>query len=86
MGMLVRVQADCTLVLYDDDERPYAEVRPRFEPALGPVLDFYRIGLYAEPWHLLTLRLPSINELVRKLPIAIAAARRLQNLAEKPAK
>jgi hypothetical protein len=48
-------------------------------------VEFYRVGGSA-PEYQFTLRLPSINELVRKLPIVLTAARRLEAKAQKPAK
>jgi|1186.fasta_scaffold81221_2 hypothetical protein len=83
---LIKVRPDCTLVILDDQGRPCVELRPGYEPALGPVIHIYRVGIHESQTHLLTLRLPAINTLVRRLPIALAAAKRLQAKAQNPAK
>jgi hypothetical protein len=76
---LIRVRPDHVLELMDLEGAPYIEVRPGYTEMMGPVIHFYRVGISSQAEYLLTLRLPSVNELVRKLPIVIAAARRLQN-------
>jgi len=82
----IKVRSDCTLVILNDQGRPYAELSPGYEPALGPVLHVYRVGIHGYKTHLLTLRLPAIDALVQRLPIALAAAKRLQTKAQNPAK
>lgn len=82
---LARIRGNATLVLLDDHSKPYVEVRPYYTPGTGPAVSIYRVG-GAEAEYLFTLRLPVVNELVRKLPIVTAAALRLQARAEKPAK
>jgi hypothetical protein len=81
----VKVRDNSALVILDDQGRPYIEARPYYTEGTGPAVEFYRVG-GAEPEYQFTLRLPSINALVRKLPIVLAAAKRLQARAEKPAK
>jgi hypothetical protein len=78
----VQVRPDCTLVILDEQGHPYAELRPGYEAALGPVLHLYRIGVHGDQPYLLTLRLPTVNALIRKLPIVMAAAKRLQVRAQ----
>jgi hypothetical protein len=80
----VKVRGDA-LVLLDDQGKPHVEVRPYYHAGTGPALEFYRVG-GAMPEYQFTLRLNTINALVRKLPIVLSAARRLQNGAEKPAR
>lgn len=78
----VLVTSDCTLVVIRDHE-PYVELRPHYMPRLGPTLTLYKVnGL--EPIYLCTLPVGVIGRLVQKLPITIAAARRLAARATQP--
>ncbi len=86
MNKPVRVRDGNVLEILRSDGVVFAEVRPGYEDLLGPVLHIYRIGLHDSAERVLTLPIPSVTELVRKLPIVIAAARRLQVKAKKPAK
>jgi hypothetical protein len=86
MNKLVRVRDDNVLEVLLTDGTVHLEVRPGYEERLGPVIHVHRVMIHNEPDHLFTLRLPVVTELVRKLPIVVAAARRLQNGAKKPAK
>lgn len=81
----VKVRANCVLVILDERGQPYVEVRPVYNDGIGPAIALYRINPASDEY-LCTLRLPSVNALVRKLPIVLAAAKRLQAKAEKPAK
>lgn len=74
-----------TLVLLDTQGNPHVEVRPYYTTGTGPAVQFYRVG-GAEPEYQFTLRLNTINMLVRRLPIVTAAARRLQNVGREPAR
>lgn len=56
---------------------PYIEVRPHYTADTGPVLELWRVN-GVEPTYLATLPLTLVGPLVRKLPIAVAAARRLR--------
>jgi hypothetical protein len=76
---LVRVRDDNVLEIYDTAGRLYLEVHPGYEEIMGPCIHLYRIGITTDPAILCTIRLPTVIELVRKLPVVIAAARRLQN-------
>lgn len=84
MTRLTRMR-DNTIVLLDDLGKPHIEVRPYYHEGVGPGIQFYRVSESA-PEYLFTLRLTTVNALVRKLPIVTTAARRLQNGANKPAK
>jgi hypothetical protein len=77
---LVRLREN-TLVLLDDQGKPHVELRPYYSAGTGPAVEFYRVSETA-PEYQFTLRLNTINELVRKLPIVLSAARRLQNTRE----
>lgn len=71
-------------MLLGSDSKPYIEVRPHYEPGIGPALVFYRVNLFDAPSYLMTLPLPVVGALIQKFPIAIAAARRLANGSTKP--
>jgi hypothetical protein len=86
MNKPVRVRDDNVLEVLHTDGTVLCEVRPGYEEILGPVIHIYRVGIHGSTERLLTLRLMSVSELVRKLPIVISAARRLQNGAKNPAK
>jgi len=76
---IIRVRDSSVLEILDTTGRVYLEVHPGYEEILGPCIHVYHVGITTEKWLLCTLRLVSVTELVRKLPIVIAAARRLQN-------
>ena len=80
------MRANCVLEVLDHTGAPYLEVHPGYEDLLGPCIHVKRVIIHGEIEHLATLRLASVSELVRKLPIVIAAARRLQNGIDKPAR
>lgn len=86
MNKLVRVRDDNVLEVLRTDGTVHIEVRPGYEELLGPCVHVYLVGIHATSSRLFTLRLASVTELVRKLPIVVVAARRLQNGAKKPAK
>jgi len=86
VSKLVRVRADCVLEVLDHAGNPYLEVHPGYEDRLGPCIHIKRVIIHGDVVHVATLRLASVSELVRKLPIPIAAARRLQNGTDKPAR
>jgi hypothetical protein len=82
----VRVRDGNVLEVLRPDGVVIAEVRPGYEDALGPVIHIYRVGIHDSTERLLTLPIPTVSELVRKLPIVVAASRRLQVRAKNPAK
>lgn len=86
MNRLVRVRDDNVLEVLRTDGTVHLEVRPGYEELLGPCIHVYLVGIHDSTTRMFTLRLASVTELVRKLPIVIAASRRLQNGAKKPAK
>ena len=80
----VSVKGNDTLVLMDSDGYPHIEIRPTYNKGIGPAVQFYRIGITGDGEHLVTLRLVVVGAMVQKLPIVIAAARRLANGSTKP--
>jgi hypothetical protein len=64
------------------DDKPYLELRPAYTADTGPVLVLYRVN-GPEDVYLATLRVSVLRVLVRKLPIAMSAAMRLQAKALK---
>jgi hypothetical protein len=78
---LVRVRKDNVLEVMDTEERPYLQVRPGYEPLLGPCIHLYRVGIHETPSYLTTIRLPVVSEIVRNLPVVYRAAARLRTLA-----
>jgi hypothetical protein len=86
VNRLVRVRDDNVLEVLRTDGTVHLEVRPGYEELLGPCIHVYLVGIHDSTTRMFTLRLASVTELVRKLPIVIAASRRLQNGAKKPAK
>jgi hypothetical protein len=85
MTRLVQMRGN-NIVLLDDQGKPYVEVRPYYHEGVGPAVEFRRVNVNGEAEYLFTLRLNTVNALVRKLPIVTTAAKRLQNEANKPAK
>jgi hypothetical protein len=80
INKIVRVRAsDHALEILDEDGRVHLEVRPGYQERLGPLVELHRVGIHGTTSYMATLRLPVVSELVRKLPIVFAAARRLQN-------
>ena len=86
MTQLVRVRDDNVLEVLRPDGTVHLEVRPGYEELLGPCIHVYLVGIHDSTARMFTLRIVSVTALVRKLPIVVAAARRLQNGAKKPAK
>jgi hypothetical protein len=66
------------LVLLDEQGNPHVELRPHYHEGTGPAVQFYRVN-GVDPEYQFTLRLNTVNALVRRLPIVVSAARRLQN-------
>lgn len=79
----VRVKNNNTLVLMDADGYPHVEIRPCYTEATGAAIRLYRVN-GVEPEYLVTLRVTTVGAMVQKLPIVIAAARRLANGSTKP--
>lgn len=78
---ITKVLSNNVLVLMDELGKPHIEVRPYYRPDVGPAIQFYRSGISDEheSAYMFTLRLRTVQALVRKLPIVTAAALRLQN-------
>lgn len=84
MTRLFRMR-NSTLVLLDEQGNPHVELRPYYTTGTGPAVQFYRVS-GADPEYQFTLRLNTVNALVRRLPIVTAAARRLSNEDRKAAR
>lgn len=76
---------DGALILLDEQGKPLVEFRPSFYAGTGPVVTLWRVS-GPDPEYLATLRLPIARVIVRRLPLVIAAAMRLQARARNTAK
>jgi hypothetical protein len=76
---------DSVLVLMDEQGKPHVEARPEYNEGIGPAISLWRVN-GVTPEHLVTLRMPSANALVRKLPLVVSAAMRLESRAKKSAR
>ena len=81
--LAVSVKNNSKLVVMDEMGYPHIEIRPTHSEGIGPAIQFYRVN-GSEPEHLMTLRVAVVGPMVTKIPIVIAAARRLANGSTKP--
>lgn len=77
----VRIRADYTMIVNDDQGKAYIHIVPKYTEGTGPVLEFHKVmggsigGLGTA--YLMTLRMPAVNAIIRKLPVVMSAASRL---------
>jgi hypothetical protein len=61
----------------------YAEIEPGYIPGVGPVLNFYRIGITGERQSALILSVNVMHHFIRWFPILADAGRRISRQSRK---
>lgn len=82
-----RINHDGSLVIYfRGTTKPYCRFKPGYNPEIGPYVALYRFVFTdgEQEEHLLTIGLDAVTSILTRLPLVVAAARRLQSRASRP--